>query len=87
MSRRLLNVPRYRGFEIGWVAGPHGVRPCWRSSLERGWHDGHMYVDRLSEVERLAHDCIDFQYRKEAIEAELGRELTIGELGQLCEEH
>jgi hypothetical protein len=74
-----LNVS-YRGFLIGYLPNPHGFRPCWRSSMEDRWHEGHMLVDTVCEIEKLAREIIDYQYRLEAMEMELGRKLELSEL-------
>ena len=74
------NVPIYRGFQIGYVIGLHGVKAAWRSSLEPTWIIGNIYVDSIEEVEDLAKECIDFNYHIDVREAVLGRKLTMDEL-------
>jgi hypothetical protein len=73
----------YRGFRLGWVPGPHGIKAAWKSSLESEWRIGHIYVDTVSEAVQLARECIDFNYRTEVKEAELGRRLTFDEMAKI----
>jgi hypothetical protein len=74
------DMPTYRGFCIGFVMGAHGYLAAWRSSMEDEWSIGHVYVDTPQEIEKLAHECIDFNYRAEAEEISLGRKLYIDDL-------
>jgi hypothetical protein len=78
-----LDVPSYRGFHIGYAVGLHGYLAAWRSSLEDHWHEGCLYVDAVNEIEKLAHECIDFNYRVEAEEAAIERKLTANEVGKM----
>ena len=71
---------QYRGFRLAWQEGLHGYKAMWRSSLESMWTVGCVYVDEKEETLQLAKECIDFNYRKEAAEAELGRRLTLQEI-------
>ena len=68
------------------MESPHGYKAAWRSSLEENWVIGHIYVDDPIEALRLAKECIDFNYRADALEVELGRKLTTGDLKRVSEE-
>lgn len=82
MSVRPLDIS-HRGLEIGYVVGLHGLRAAWRSSLEDGWHEGHIYVDSVDEIPRLARECIDWNYLKHVAEVEKGSALTLDEIMRL----
>lgn len=70
----------YRGFQLGWYRGLYGFKAAWRSSFDRAWDIGHIYVDTVEETQQLAKECIDWNYKLDAKEVELGRELTLDEI-------
>lgn len=83
MSAIKLLDKTYRGFTIGYVEGLYGYRPAWRSSLENKWRESYVYADSFDDIEVLARQCIDFQYKESAKEIEIGRAPTIDELKYL----
>lgn len=73
-----IDVPEHRGFRIGAIAGPNGYRAVWFG--ENTITEGHILVDSIDEIPRLARECIDFRERQRVLEGSVGRELTMEEL-------
>lgn len=74
---------RYRGFNIGFVESLHGYLPAWKSSLEfNQWTVGHLAMSTVAEIPSVAEECIDFNYRVEAVESFLERKITANELDE-----
>lgn len=84
MAVKLIDCESYRGFTIGYVTGKYGIKACWRSIHGGAWKIGHIYVDRTDQIEKLAHECIDFDYKVETEELLLGRKLTLEEVTALA---
>ena len=86
MNRMKLFHWQYRGFATGYVQCdlPGSIfghyTGCWKSSMDAGWHTGCVYKETLEEVPKLIRDIIDYNYRIEAKEFELGRKLTMSEI-------
>jgi hypothetical protein len=70
----------HRGYRLGYAIGLHGYLAAWRSSLDTDWKVSHIYADGKEDAIRLAIECIDYNYGTEAVEAFLGRDLTMQEL-------
>lgn len=75
-----LDVPSYRGFEIGRITGRHGYKPAWRIP-GREWVECFVIADDdFEDLVRLAKECIDFRYNEYALEAQIGRPLTMEDI-------
>jgi hypothetical protein len=82
MRIQTLNI-EYRGYHLAYAVGRHGYLAAWKSSLCDEWYIGHIYVDTVSEIRKLAEECIDFEYKRQSLEAGLGRKLTMNEMLEL----
>lgn len=82
---KLLECDPYRGFTLGYIVGKHGLKAAWRPMHGGKWCIGCVYVDYSSQIEKLAQECIDFDYKKETEECILGRPLTLEELHKLAD--
>lgn len=70
----------YRGFELGWATGLHGLLPAWKHLSDNDWVIGHLYCKDEPEAAILGSVCIDYLFKVLTRQILLGRDLSMQEM-------
>lgn len=70
---------KYKEYSLGYAYSRYGYLAAWKLP-EQDWYVGHILVDTIGEIPKLAAECINVKEKINARQTELGREMTMPEL-------